>query len=190
MEDVLSISLLGGLKITCNEQAVTGLVSRKAEALLAYLACLEQPIPREIIATLLWEDLPQSRALANLSVHLSSLRKQVAPFLLTTHRTISLNPESSYTVDVLHFEQAINQGLNAWERLGKLSRSTALRLNRGLNLYQGDFLAGFTLRDGLEFEDWVSRERERLHQLAVNAHLKLTDYYLTRKQYHQGISMP
>ncbi len=77
----LQLSLLGGLMITENNTAVSNFISRKAEALFVYLACNPRPHSRETLAPLLWPNNDQTRALANLSVALSSLRKKLQPYL-------------------------------------------------------------------------------------------------------------
>jgi hypothetical protein len=65
MPDLL-ISTLGRLSIERDGQPVTGLASRKAEALLVYLACNRRSHPREVLADLLWDGRTQSQALASL----------------------------------------------------------------------------------------------------------------------------
>ena len=71
----LTIATLGGLDIRLAGAPLAGLASRKAEALLVYLACAPGPHPRELLADLLWDDLPAERGRGNLSVLLSSLRQ-------------------------------------------------------------------------------------------------------------------
>jgi hypothetical protein len=94
MSDVLTISTLGGLSIRLDGEPVTGLASRKVEALLIYLACTGRPQPREVVAEMLWEERSQSQALSNLRVVLSSLRKHLAPYVTITRDTVALNPDA------------------------------------------------------------------------------------------------
>jgi hypothetical protein len=47
-----------------------------------------------------------------------------------------------------------------------LDERRAQRLRALLELYQGDFLEGFYLKDGPGFEEWATLERERLRHLA------------------------
>ncbi|NIP28460.1 MAG: transcriptional regulator, partial [Phycisphaerae bacterium] len=77
MSDQLQIKSLGGVVMTVDNQPVSGLASRKASALLLYLVMSGRAQPREVLTNLLWDDLPQERAMANLRVVLSSLRKSV-----------------------------------------------------------------------------------------------------------------
>jgi DNA-binding SARP family transcriptional activator len=78
MSTPITIHSLGGLTIQREGQPITGLASRKAEALLVYLAANPRPHPREILAEMLWDERSQSQAMANLRVVLSSL--SIAPY--------------------------------------------------------------------------------------------------------------
>jgi hypothetical protein len=47
---VLELTTLGGLSIRLSGEPVTGLASRKVEALLVYLACTGRAHPRDVLA--------------------------------------------------------------------------------------------------------------------------------------------
>ena len=181
----LIISLLGGLDIAQEGTAVTGFVSRKADALLVYLACNPRPHPRETIATLFWPDNDQSRALANLSVILSSLRKQLADYLIAERHTVAFNSEADFQLDVALFETAVTQAQR--QQSGKLTRTVAAQLDTAVSLYKGDFLAGFNIRGVPEFEAWVLLEQERLRQLMLEALADLITFHQQRGQLSDGI---
>ena len=119
----LQLSLLGGLTITENGTAVSHFASRKVEALFAYLVCNPRSHSREVLATLLWPNNNQTRALANLSVALTTLRKQLGAYLLVERHTISLNIETDCRLDTAVFQQAINQARSEERRVGKECRS-------------------------------------------------------------------
>ena len=68
----LVLHTLGGFTLMLDGQPVADLVSRKAAALLVYLACTRQPQPRDVLADLLWDDATQEQALGNLRVVLNS----------------------------------------------------------------------------------------------------------------------
>ena len=182
----LTISLLGGLNIAQNGTAVTGFASRKADGLLVYLACNPRPHPRETIATLFWPDNDQSRALANLSVILSSLRKQLEKYLIADRHTVAINTDADYQLDVIAFEQAIDQA-QARQQDGKLTRIVAAQLQTAVSHYKGDFLAGFNLRGVPEFEAWVLLEQERLRQMMLDALSTLITFHPQRGQFSDGI---
>jgi predicted ATPase/DNA-binding SARP family transcriptional activator len=183
----LRIETLGGVTIQRDGELVAGLVSRKAEALLVYLVCNRRPLPRETLAALLWEELSQTSALANLSVVLNSLRKQLAPFITVTRHTVGFNPESDFWLDVSELESQ----LDAWRRRRPrptiYSRDDVAQLEAGLAHYRGDFLAGFHIRGSRSFEEWALLERERLHRLAVEGLDDLVEYYLNSGRCKQGL---
>ena len=181
----LTISLLGGVTIVRHETAVTGFPSRKADALFVYLACNPHPHPREKIATLFWPNNDQTRALANLSVILSSLRKQLGDYLRTDRHTLAFNTEATYQLDVAKFEQAINYS----QTHEKLGRTAAMQLQTAVSLYKGDFMAGFHLRGVPEFEEWVLLQQERLRQQMINALSSLITFHQQRSQFTEGIQM-
>jgi DNA-binding SARP family transcriptional activator len=68
MDGRLEIYILGGVRILRGGEAVVGLSQRKAEALLVYPASTRRAQPREVLADLLWDELPQSQLLAYLRV--------------------------------------------------------------------------------------------------------------------------
>ena len=90
MGDKLEITALVGLLIKQDGEPITGLASRKAEALLVYLACTAKPQSREKLAELMWEERSQSRSLSSLRVVLSSLRKHLGEFFIITRDTVAL----------------------------------------------------------------------------------------------------
>ncbi|MCZ7666646.1 MAG: hypothetical protein M5U34_05145 [Chloroflexi bacterium] len=59
MKKHLAIRLFGAPSIEMDGNLVTGLGTRKAEALLIYLVCQKRPFSRELLADLLWDDRPQ-----------------------------------------------------------------------------------------------------------------------------------
>lgn len=187
MTPTLAIKLLGSLELELDGQPVTGLASRKAEALLAFLACNPRPHARDTLATLLWDDRPQRRALANLSVLLSSLRKQLDPFFTATRHEIAFNKDGDFWLDTAVFTAQITATRQQIQQRGRATRNAAMQLAQAMELYQGDFLQGFYIRDAGGFEEWTLLERERLQRLAVEALDLLVDFYLERSKFITGI---
>jgi len=105
------MSLLGPLQLALEDEPLHTLVSGKGQALLCYLAVNGRFHTRQALAGLLWGDLPEADARRNLRGVLMKLRQVVAPYLEITHQTIAFNVESSYWIDVNHFnEQASASG--------------------------------------------------------------------------------
>ncbi len=171
MSDRLEITTFGGLTILHQGEPVTGLASRKAEALLVYVACAARPRPREVLAELLWDERTQARASSNLRVVLSSLRKQLASFVDITRDSVALNPDAQVWVDATVFEERLDSG----------------HVEEAAALYHGDFLEGYFVRGSRGFEDWLTLERERLRQKVLEALGDLVAIHLKTGRYREGI---
>jgi WD40 repeat protein/DNA-binding SARP family transcriptional activator len=176
MGEQLRIQTLGRLAIQRNGQPVTTFDSQKVAALLVYLACTGRTHPREILAEMLWEERAQDRALANLRTALTSLRQTVGPFVTITRKTVGIDPESDTWYDAAEFEARL-------EHAG----SDVTALVEAVDLYQGDFLAGFYV-DSTAFEEWATRERERLRLRVMEALDTLIAVYLGMGDYANGIA--
>jgi predicted ATPase/DNA-binding SARP family transcriptional activator len=125
--------------------------------LLAYLALpLGQPHPREQLAALLWGDMQEAQARGNLRHALSRIRKALPsgaqPGLVLDGPSVALAP-SLVDVDVAEFERLIADGSPA-------------ALDRIAHVYRGDLLAGLSVTER-PFEEWLTSERERLHEMAI-----------------------
>ncbi len=174
MEDtaLLQISTLGGLSIRLDGEPVTGLASRKVEALLVYLACAGREYRRDVLAELFWEERTQAQAMSNLRVALSSLRKRLSSYVVITRDTVALNPEAGIRLDVSEVERKLGAG----------------ETEEAVALYQGDFLEGFYVRGCPSFEDWAAVERERLHHTVLDVLKGLVASCIEGGQYQQGIT--
>ncbi len=164
----LGLALLGGMTITLDGIDVSGFNSDKVRALLAYLAVeSDRAHLRESLATLLWPDYPERSALTNLRNALANLRTVIGdreaepPFLEISRQTLGFCPESDGHVDV--------------SILSRIATSLASRpvsteqVAAAVDLYRGDFLAGFALEDSAEFDDWSTVTREQLRRQAISA---------------------
>ena len=184
MNQQLSIHTLGGARVEVGQATVTKWQSRKAEALLIYLATTRRTQKRESLVGLLWAEMPQERALANLSVMLSNIRKNVgAGFLLSDRQQVGLDWNQPIWVDVDAFTTKMGELLGS----EPLTRHKLAQLEKSLVLYQGDFLQGYYIRGAHEFEEWRLFEQERLRQMAINGWQALVSGYLRRGEGNAGI---
>jgi DNA-binding SARP family transcriptional activator len=158
----LALRLPGGFELRDESGAVVQFARprRKAQALLAHLAChREQAHLREKLAVLLWPDMESEEARANLRQALSALRGAVPAGLQIDQDAVTLVPDAIH-VDVLRFEQCARDG-------------TRPSLLEAADLYRGDFLAGLDVGE-TPFEEWLVVERERLRELAIQALAQVT----------------
>ncbi len=157
----LSIFLLGQFKVCLDGVPITNFESDKVRALLAYLVVeAERPIRREKLAGLLWPEFSESSARANLRSSLARLRKAIGdyeadpPFLLITRQTIQFNQAGNYDLDLRTFTSQVAD-------VGSRPPDIA-KLEAAIDLYQGNFLEGFSLPGSASFEDWILVSRESL----------------------------
>lgn len=153
----LDLSFLGTFQATLDGRPVTHFRSHNNRGLLVYLMLHgEQPVPRELLATLFWPDQSGEQAHNNLRQAIYQLRQLLndttndAPFLLVARQSVQFDRDSDHSLDVSRFLRAIE----------------TRDLDAAAAHYAGDLLPGFTC-DSLEFEAWLRLERERLHELAL-----------------------
>ncbi|MFN8516289.1 MAG: BTAD domain-containing putative transcriptional regulator [Chloroflexia bacterium] len=171
MADDLRLECLGGLRVTRRDGPVSGLISAKAQALLVYLAVTDQYHAREALAGLLWGEQSDEAARTSLRQAIAHLRRVLGDILISTRAFVGLRSDVPYWVDVVAFEAALRQPESAAD-LGQLRTA--------VELYRGDFLAGFAVRDAPAFDEWVVVQQERLKQLAARAWSILANAYAAR----------
>ena len=145
----LSLALLGPPVVRRGGAPVT-FDTRKATALLALLAVTGREHSREQLADLLWPEADSAKGRASLRRTLSVTAAVMGDGLVISRAAIALDP-ALVRVDVREFNALIG-------------RPDAASLERAAALYRDDFLAGFTLRDCAEFEEWQESVSEELRQ--------------------------
>jgi DNA-binding SARP family transcriptional activator/Tfp pilus assembly protein PilF len=141
----VTVMLLGPPRVEREGRAVA-FDTRKAIALLAYLALGGRPRPRDVLAELLWPERDAEHARGALRRTLSAVRGAVGPEALeTTRDQVALG---AVDVDVARFRSLAEAG----------------DLEAAADVFRGDFLEGFGLRDSPAFEDWQRGEAEVLRR--------------------------
>jgi predicted ATPase/DNA-binding SARP family transcriptional activator/class 3 adenylate cyclase len=167
MAEELQLALLGSPKIQRDGVALAGLTSSKAQALLFYLAVTGGTHLRPMLVGLLWPNQLEASARNNLSKTLTHLRKTVSDHLDITRQSVAFDRESLYWLDVEDFGRAVlAQPVSARTVSAQPDME---RLARAVELYRGDFLEGFYVRQVPAFEEWVLVQRARLRELALQA---------------------
>src|SRR5262245_33773408 len=155
----LIVTLLGGFRARLDSGIPLALPTKKAQALLAYLAVPPgSPHPRDKLASLLWGNTLETTARTSLRQTLYALRKSLRDAdpqpLLVDGETVALD-SSAVTVDVHEFE------LRAAQTIPSALAEAAAH-------YEGDFLDGLAVT-AQPCEAWLLGHRERLRELAVNS---------------------
>ncbi len=161
--DRLEIRLLGGFNALHGSRQITKFRSTKSRALLAYLATQpDQDHPRTRLATLLWGNLPEKAARTNLRIELSDLKQLLSAHpALEISRTVVRVHHEFLTVDAVDFRETVT-GFLLLPAESQAQQSHTL--DAAIELYQGEFLAGFQINDAPEFEEWQLIVQEQLHQ--------------------------
>lgn len=180
----LIIYTLGDLQILRDGKPVRSLRSRKAQAMIVYLACTSKSHPREVLADLFWGESSQVRAMSNLRDVIHVLRTHLEPFLEITRYSVALNLESEVWIDVAELDAALSP---IRERGDTITAETAKKIEMALRLYQKDFLEGFYLRNAPGFQEWQVVERERLRLAALDGCISLVQHQLDEGNYRKGI---
>jgi DNA-binding SARP family transcriptional activator len=168
----LHLYALGPPEVRLGENLVT-FPTRKTLALLIYLAIESGSQPRDVLATLLWPEASPERShasLRNTLDHLQTALRQASgqaktSYLSVTHNSLSLNPDANIIFDLRTVERAyaLARAERSSRTLPEGSASLPL-LQSAAACQRGDFLAGFSLGDAPDFDDWVAIHREVWHR--------------------------
>jgi DNA-binding SARP family transcriptional activator len=177
---MLRLFFLGTYHATLDSRPSPRFQTNKVRALLAYLALeADRAHERATLVGLFWPEMPEAKALNNLSKALGLLRQalhdhdQAMPYLLVSRQTVRFNPASDYRLDVAEFQRCIAPQAG-WPQL-----------EAAVALYRGEFLSGFSLPDAPAFEEWLLLWRERLHQQTLAALERLATHNLAVANYEQ-----
>jgi predicted ATPase/DNA-binding SARP family transcriptional activator len=168
----LYIHLFGHLRLFVDGQPHKFNALPKTYPLLAYLLLHRHtPVPRDALAFLLWDDVPESEARANLRRHLHDLRRALppdskeTPWILNINKTLQWNANAPYWLDVAAFEQ---------------TSQTTERLAEAVTHYTGNLLADL-------YDDWLAPFRDQLQAQYLTALTRLMQRQRERGDIDQAI---
>lgn len=145
----------------------------KALALLAYLAVTRTGHRRDLLAAMLWPETDQVHARAYLRNALYVLTKQCGDDCFQSDRqSIALADAPTVQVDVVHFGEAIDAAQAATQQANEIAA-----LTRAADIAVAPFMAGFSLPDAPEFDEWQRFERASLERTLETALQKLVAYH-------------
>ncbi len=166
---MLQIHLFGHLRLLLDGQPYRLHTLPKTPLLLAYLLLnRDTAVPRDHLAYLLWDDVPESEARANLRRHLHDLRRALpanTDWVFSDAKSVQWQPAAPIWLDVAEFE--------------RLSQDTG-RLAEAITLYTGDLLQEL-------YDDWLIPHRERLHGLYFTAVTRLMERERSRGDLPQAM---
>lgn len=161
---MVSLFLFGSPRLVQAGRAVD-LDTRKALALLAYLAVTGQPHERMVLATLFYPEYNPENARAGLRRTLSSLRSVIGEDVLDVQRnTIGLQERPALYVDLLEFRRHLAEVGSHRHPPAEFCPRCLPVLEQAVSLVKGEFMAGFSLRDSPGFDDWQFRQAEQVQR--------------------------
>jgi predicted ATPase/DNA-binding SARP family transcriptional activator len=180
----LTLGVLGALQVTLADVEKAEFRSDRTRALLVYLAVeADRPHRREALAGLLWPDYPEETARHNLRQALLNLRQAIGdavahpPYLLITRHEIQFNAASDFTLDVASFDAHLAATASHPHARLDACAVCAPRLQQAVDLYRGQFLQEFFLKNSAAFEEWALTRRESFHHRTLETLGVLSTYY-------------
>jgi DNA-binding SARP family transcriptional activator len=171
---ILNLNLLGGFQASWSDQVPVLFSSKKAQALLAYLAVESgRPQPREVLASLLWGNTGEDRARHNLRQSLGKIRQAFGAVIVGDDDCLEIDAACCDT-DIGKFALLANEDDSGM-------------LRRCLDLYKGDLLDGLNLREP-EFSDWLLVSRHRIRQSACEIAARLADRLISEDRPEEAIT--
>jgi DNA-binding SARP family transcriptional activator/DNA-binding transcriptional ArsR family regulator len=184
--DQLRIHLFGGFLLERGGLALPPIASRAGRSLFAYLVMQpDRPIQRDLLAGTFWPDLPESRARRRLSHTLWQIQDVVntptISHLDVTTDTLTFKASTSYWLDVEEFDRSFSASPADRQDKLRFESLEASRLRECVELYRGDFLAGY-------FDDWVLVEQDHYRQRYLSALRRLVDATKANGAYEEALA--
>ena len=190
----LSIFLFGTPRIVLDGEGIH-IPRRKATALFVYLAATQNSHSRDILATMFWSENDQSSARAELRRGLYFINKSLGnQWLETDLESIGLNPElgtssgAKLWVDVVEFRRKLEQCETHNHPPAETCADCIPILEAVVDLYSDHFMAGFSLPDCPDYDEWQFFQAEELRRLLAGALIKLSSHYSSLGEYEAAIS--
>ncbi len=175
---MLELWLLGRAQATLDGSPLR-VATRKAFALLSYLAVQGGTHHRDTLACMLWPDQDQAQALASLRQAVYTLRRGVPTDLIEGDRHTLRLCRDALRIDMWAFDALITATSSTL--VDEASNDDLVRLEQAAALYRGDFMHGFTLRDCPDFDAWQAlRSDEYRQKLTTVLRALVTGYAAVR----------
>ena len=155
----ISIQLLGPVRVDVAGEPLE-VDTRKAIALLAYLAVTGRPASRESLAALLWPEADGADARAALRRTLSVLNAGLGAGALSIDRGSVRLHDDETEFDLRRFRAALGRARGHRHESDAACQFCIRALDAALALDRGEFMSGFALRDSEAFDEWQVAEAE------------------------------
>jgi DNA-binding SARP family transcriptional activator/Tfp pilus assembly protein PilF len=157
----LTLALLGPPRVE-RDGAPVQVDTRKAIALLAYLAMSGERLGRDLVAGMLWPDADQAHARAALRRTLTVTGKALGGGWLRADRVTVWLDADGCRFDVRRFRELLRDCGGHGHPPQATCPRCADPLAEAVALHRGEFMAGFALRDADTFEEWQGTNADAL----------------------------
>ncbi len=180
----LKIFSLGTPRLELDDQAIT-LPRKKALALLIYLALATEPVSRERLATLLWDE-HTATPRNNLRRVLFTLRKHLGKEWIEEEGQFLRLMAESWWADIIVFDTLAHPTSRLLPTQLQNEALPIAQWKQAVELYRDQFMDGFYIRAS-DFEAWqMSQQRQWEQRLVVVLH-NLTQALLLAQNYSQAM---
>jgi DNA-binding SARP family transcriptional activator len=158
---VLTLAVLGNPEVRVDGDPLD-VDTRKAVALLVYLAVEGGMHPRDRLVELLWPDTDPERSRSSLRRTLSTLRTALGGRWVSADRALLGMDQAGVSLDIDEFTRLADD-LHGHDAAATCPRCLP-EMRRAAALYRAE--SGFALRDAPEFESWVRLQAEQMGRRA------------------------
>lgn len=156
---IISVKLLGNPSVKLNNNKIT-FPYKKAEALFYYV-CINKKVSREEAINIFWSDSNEETARKN-------LRDAIYKIKTSTNENI-FSPSKS----VIEFSNEFIIEID----IDKISESNAV------NLYSGELLLNFSVKNCYEFENWIEEKRKHYKDIYIKSIYKKVNELISVSDY-------
>ena len=183
----LRIKVFGNVQVQLGEQTIE-FSRQKALAVLVFLAVTGKSQSRESLATMLWPEGTQSRALANLRQAIWEIRNTLEDDWLEVNReSLQLIKRDHLWVDFVKFHDLIEEGKSHIHPEGVVCETCLANYIQAEELFSGNFLEGFSLKDSPEFDNWQYFQTIELNREIGGVYNQLVEWCSQKKEYDRAI---
>lgn len=174
---MLKVHLLRKFAVYVEDDTPLAFRTRKAEAIFYYLVVAAKPVSRNLLAELFWPEMTTPNAQNNLRTILPELRHSLGDYLTITSQQVAFKQTAEQWVDLYQLQELLqNSSMRADEQLRQLIR-----------LYKGPLLAGLTVANTPEFENWLHMQRDEVQEQVITKLQNLTESFLQQRSYTLGL---
>jgi predicted ATPase/DNA-binding SARP family transcriptional activator len=183
----LALYLLGPPRVECDGVPLE-VDTRKAIALLTYIAITGESHRRASLINLLWPEYDRARGRAALRRTLYTLNKALTgDWLDVSRQEVGLNPGAGIWLDVDQFHRHLAACETHKHPASQVCSACVAPLTDAVALYRGDFLAGFGLRDSINFDDWHFFQADGLRRELAGALERLVRWHGAQREFEAAV---